>query len=141
MMISLLLFLFIHSPLMQSPTVNEHVKLETSIQLSITPQSVGTVSFTFTPLEGIHVNTTPNIELKLEKNSLFEIVGKPKYSKTDKDYLDISKPVIFTLSAKKELPAGKSVLKGKLNYYYCSDKDGWCNRFTQPVEMTIEIAR
>jgi hypothetical protein len=138
---SILFFLFFWTPASPGSAPNEHVKLDIAVQASVSSQTTATVSFLFTPLEGIHVNTVPNIEMKLEKNSPFELVGKPQFHKTEKDYLDVTKPVIFTLKAKSGSPAGKAVIKGKLNYFYCSDKDGWCNRFTQPVEIAIEITK
>ncbi len=138
---SILLLLFLTAPAPQSNVQNEHVKLGLSVQATVSEKTAATVSFTFTPLEGIHVNTVPNIELKLEKDSPFELVGKPKFTKTEKDYLDVTQPVIVTLKAKKNRSAGRSVIKGKLNYFYCSDKDGWCNRFSQPIEIGIEITK
>lgn len=138
---SILLLLFLTATAPQSNVQNEHVKLVLSVQATVSEKTAATISFTFTPLEGIHVNTVPNIELKLEKDSPFELVGKPKFAKTEKDYLDITQPVIVTVKAKKNSSAGRSVIKGKLNYFYCSDKDGWCNRFSQPIEIAIEITK
>ncbi len=138
---SILFLIFLALPIPQTSQKNEHVQLQISLQTSVSDRTTAVVSFMYVPLDGIHINTVPNIELKLEKDSPFELSGKPKFSKTDKDYLDVSKPFIVTLKSKKNSTKGPAVIKGKLNYFYCSDKDGWCNRFSQPVEINIEITK
>jgi hypothetical protein len=141
-MINSILFLFLlTAPVLQPTAKNDHVKLELSVQATVSEKTAATVSFMFTPLEGIHVNTLPNIEFKLEKDSPFELIGKPTFVKTEKDYLDVTQPVIVTVKAKKNSVKGRAVIKGKLNYFFCSDKDGWCNRFSQPIEIGIEITK
>ncbi|MFZ4619069.1 MAG: hypothetical protein ACOYNS_00810 [Bacteroidota bacterium] len=138
---SILVLLFMTLPAMQSPAVNEHVKMELSIQTTVAKKTSVAVAFHLTPNEGIHINTTPAVEFVLAKDSPFELSGKPQYKKTDKDYLETASPVAVTLNAKNNSLSGKAVIKGKLNYFYCSEKDGWCSRFSQPVEITVEIKR
>ncbi|MDP1677159.1 MAG: hypothetical protein Q8L88_09850 [Bacteroidota bacterium] len=118
---------------------NEHIKLELQQPRKISIAKSGDIAFFFEPIEGIHVNTNPQFELKLEKNSPFEIVGKARFQKNEKEYLDIKKPLEFSIKAKNGTKTGKQNLKGKLNYFYCSDKDGWCNRFSQKIDVTIEV--
>lgn len=138
---SILFLLCVIIPVMQSPAVNEHVKMEISMQTTVSARTSVAVSFHLTPNEGIHINTSPAIEFIPAKDSPYELSGKPQYKKDEKDYLDFTKPVIVTLKAKNNSIAGKTVIKGKLNYFYCSDTEGWCSRFSQPVEMTVEIKR
>jgi len=118
---------------------NEHIKLEVRYPEKISIAKMGEIAFSFEPIDGIHVNTNPQFELKLEKNSPFEVIGKTRFQKNEKEYLDIKKPVEFSLKAKSGTKAGKQSLKGKLNYFYCSDKDGWCNRFSQAIDLSIEV--
>ena len=118
---------------------NEHVRLEIQKPENISIAKSNEISFLFEPLIGIHVNTNPLFELKLEKNSVFEIIEKVQFQKNENDYLDISKPVKFSFKAKNGTKTGQYILKGKLNYFYCSDKDGWCNRFSQPFDVKIEV--
>ncbi len=141
-MINVILFLFLVTmPVQHSPAVNEHVKMEISIQTNVSAKTSVAVSFHLTPSEGIHINTSPAIEFVLAKDSPYELSGKPQYKKSKKDYLDHTMPVTITLNAKKNSIAGKTLIKGKLNYFYCSDTEGWCSRFSQPVEITVEIKR
>lgn len=122
-------------------TANEHVTLEMNVPKNISISKQGEITFFFSPIEGIHINTIPVFELRLDKNSAFEIIGKPKFQKNDKDYLDIAAPIEFSVKPIQRTKPGKHILKGKLNYFYCSDKEGWCNRFTQPVDVTIEVIK
>ncbi len=120
-------------------TDNEHIKLEIQKPDKISISKLDKIKFSFEPVVGIHVNTNPLFELKLEKNSVFEIIGKPQFQKNEKDYLDSNIPVEFSFKTKNGTNTGTQKLKGKLNYFYCSDKDGWCNRFSQPIDVIIEV--
>ncbi len=136
----LLMFFFALSE-KQTLTDNEHVTLELKLPKSISLTDPNEIAIFFSPIEGIHINTIPLFELRLDKHSAFEIVGKPRFQKNEKDYLDITKPVEFSVRPMKGTKPGKRILKGKLNYFYCSDSEGWCNRFTQPVEVNIEVSK
>ena len=121
---------------------NEHIKVElifpTKIRQFDTSQKL---QFHFSPNNGIHVNTDPSIEFVIDKKSEFEVVGEPSVKKNKKGYLAITKPVEVSFKAKKNTPPGKYPLKGSLRYFFCSDKDGWCNRHSQDVELIIEITK
>lgn len=122
-------------------TTNEHVKVELQTPSKIGVTKSGSFKFFFTPIEGIHINTEPMFELKLDKDSQFEIAGEPRFSKNDKNYLVTAKPIEFSIKLKDGLQPGTYPLKGKLFYFYCSDKDGWCNRFAQPIDLTITVTK
>ena len=38
-------------------------------------------------------------------------------------------------------PHGPVTLKGTLTYYFCSDKEGWCSKYKQPVEIALTVRR
>lgn len=126
---------------LQTFSNNQHVSVELRSPEKILISAAGELVFFLTPNEGIHINTNPIFELRLEKNSPFEVVGNPLFQKNDKEYLDHAQPVRFSIKPKKGSTFGKQSLKGKLNYFYCSDRDGWCNRFTQPIELRLEIVK
>jgi hypothetical protein len=123
----------------QTLLTNEHVSIELKLPENISRDKFGELIFYFNPIEGIHINTIPIIELRLGKNSAVKVVGNPRFRKNDNEYLDSTKPIIFTIQVKKGSTTGKQKIKGSLNYFYCSDKEGWCNRFSQPIDLTIEI--
>ena len=120
---------------------NQHVNVEMKFPVKISIGKTSELAFFFKPIDGIHVNTTPMFELRLDKNSSFDVVGNPRFQKDKNDYLDITKPIEFSVKAKDNLKIGQYDLKGKLNYFYCSDAEGWCNRFTQPIDVIIEVTK
>lgn len=122
-------------------TTNDHVTVEMRSPSKLALAKLGAITFHFIPIDGIHVNTEPMFELKLDKESQFEISGEPRYAKNEKAYLDITKPIEFSVKTKSGTKPGTYQLKAKLYYFYCSDKEGWCNRFSQPVECTVTVTR
>lgn len=139
--LSALVFTLLFAPIIEKQTLNdnEHIKLELLPPEKISVKKSNEIAFFFEPVIGIHVNTNPLFELKLEKDSPFEVVGKARFQKNDKEYLDTKKPVEFSIKTKNGTKTGKHNLKGKLNYFYCSDKDGWCNRFSQKIDVIVEV--
>lgn len=122
-------------------TNNDHVSIEMHVPTVVSASKAAIVKFWMAPVEGIHINTTPIFELRLEKNSQFEIVELPRFLKDEQEYLDNSKPVEFSITVKNGTEAGKHTLRGTLNYFYCSDKDGWCNRFSQKIESPVVVKK
>lgn len=122
-------------------TANNHVKVEVQSPDQIPLTKNGMLKFFLTPNDGIHINTEPMFELKVDKASKFELAGNPRFSKNEKGYLDITKPIEYTVKAKNGVQPGKHSFKATLYYFYCSDQEGWCNRFSQPVDLTITVSR
>ncbi len=122
-------------------TGNSHVTVTMQLLSAPSLSGTGTLAFTFDPADGIHVNTNPPFELRLDKQSPFTVVGTPVFEKTDKEYLDIATPLTFSLAPKQGTAAGTYSVKGKLNYFFCSDAEGWCNRFVQPIDLTVTVGK
>ena len=95
---------------------------------------------TFKPVEGIHINLQPALSFSLDSASLATLSGGLALPKGG-PYLNTSAPVMqrFTISGKAR--PGRLMLKGTLTYFYCSDKEGWCSRFKQPVEIALTVRR
>ena len=90
------------------------------------------------PKKGIHINLDPPIEIELEKSIASK--GKIEIPKLKKEgYLNPEKPLKQNLTLKKNITPGMHTLKGKLNYFYCSDSEGWCSRFTQDFQLNIKV--
>lgn len=122
-------------------TTNDHVKVEMQFPSKISLAKNGVIKLFLSPNDGIHINTEPMFELKLEKDSHFELAGDPRFAKNEKEYLDTGKPIEYTVKVKNGIPPGKYSLTAKFYYFYCSDKEGWCNRFTQPIDLTITVTK
>ncbi len=122
-------------------TDNAHVKITVEASQKIGKAKSGKISFLLSPAEGIHINTNPAFDFVLEKNSSFEVKGEPIFKKNKNLYLATSSPVIYTFIAKEGVGPGTQTLKGSFRYFYCSDKEGWCNRHVQPIEVLVEISK
>ncbi|MBI1808057.1 MAG: hypothetical protein HYR76_13540, partial [Ignavibacteria bacterium] len=78
-----------------------------------------------------------------EKNPAVTLSGKPELvgMKVDtSEYLDASKPIKQSFTLAKSTKAGSLSFKGTLTYFFCSDADGWCSRFKQPIDVTVTVA-
>ena len=120
---------------------NEHVSIQLHVEKKLNRGSSGLLKFFLSPNEGIHINTEPLFEIVLEKNSPFEIVGVPEFRKDDQSYLATKYPIVFTIALKEKAASGKRSLKGQLRYFYCSDAEGWCNRFSQKIDIPFDITQ
>jgi len=92
------------------------------------------------PVDGIHINLKPAIELTLDSLSSAALSGTMKIPKGP-EYLDTSSPITQRILLAKKVKPGNVALKGMLTYYYCSDKEGWCSKFKQPIEITLTVDR
>lgn len=121
----------------------ERREVKCDIQLSQTSMkagAIGEIILTFTPEEGIHINTEPAMEFEFEKTTSVHFTGiasLPKAPTTG--YLDARRPVKYAFTLDKKIRKGKHILKGIVRYYFCSDAEGWCNRFTQPIQLTLTV--
>ncbi|MDI6778589.1 MAG: hypothetical protein QME25_00085 [Bacteroidota bacterium] len=134
------LILFLFSPLIADEE-NEYV----DVSLSIKPNEIkaggkGQIFVFFKPQKGIYINLDPPIEFEIADDGA--ALGKMEIPKSKKnEYLDTNKPLKQHFTIKKGLPAGTYTLKGKLIYFYCSDAEGWCSRFTQPFQFNLKILK
>ena len=126
------------------PPSNEYVTFSAKLEKSSLKAGGRTeLLITLRPKEGIHINVKPAMELKLESGSPFSLDGKLVTTsvKTDTlELLDASHPVRQAVVLAKSAKRGTQTLRGTLVYYYCSDAEGWCSRFRQPVSLTVTVA-
>jgi hypothetical protein len=102
----------------------------------------GEILISLTPKKGIHINLTPPMSIKIEKSKYFTTVGNldiPKDENTS--YMDISRPIKQIIKLDKKPQKGFVAIKGSLDYYYCSDAEGWCCKFTQPIDLKVKVAK
>jgi hypothetical protein len=128
----------------ESPNVkNEHVQFQARVAKPVfVAGKRAEVLFILTPRSGIHVNTDPSVEMTIADNQWFLLDGftAPTHPKK-KEYVDTRRPIRCTISVSAKTPPGKHILKGTMTYFYCSDREGWCNRFAQPFEVTLVIKK
>ena len=142
--LSLLIVIAVSSPGGSStPEKNEHVGFQARLsQGTLKPGSSVEVLIVLTPKEGIHVNTDPSMEFQWNRNRYINFDSTTSLPKDEKTgYLDPSKPVRYSMTLSRTIPAGKHTVKGAVRYFFCSDSEGWCNRFVQPVEFSFTVIR
>ncbi|HTR80360.1 MAG TPA: hypothetical protein VMM58_01940 [Bacteroidota bacterium] len=137
--------LFIALPLFSTvvPVADQgEVKCDIALEKKIMkPGATGEVLVTFAPDEGIHINTDPAMEFEFTKTPMIHlngVVSLPKQPKTG--YLDTRRPVRYSFTLDKKIPKGAYTLKGTVQYFFCSDAEGWCSRSSHPIELTFTVA-
>jgi len=130
---------FVSFPQTNGDKYNDDVDVTVSLKkLEIKSGGTAQLIINFKPKKGIHINLDPPIEIELEKN--FASKGKTEIPKMKKEsYLNTEKPLKQNITLKKNITPGAHTLKGKLNYFYCSDSEGWCSRFTQDFQLNIKV--
>ena len=120
---------------------NKYVKVEiTVVPQALRPGNEGELLARFSPIEGIHVNVDPPVEFRFDSAQVLVLkddIDLPLDKETG--YLDHASPARQTFVVPTNSPPGEYLIKGKIVYYYCSDEEGWCTRFTQPLELTLKV--
>jgi hypothetical protein len=126
-----------------SAVKNKYVSFEISLKDSnLKAGTTGELQILLTPKKGFHINMIPPIQIIFEKSKHFESFGKPYVpAAEDTAYLDASKPVRQSFKLAKFIKEKSFTLKGTLNYYYCSESDGWCSKYSQPIEIGITVIK
>lgn len=134
------LFLFL-SPVAAEDEANEYVKTSISFQSKVNKiGGKGTLNISFKPNKGIYIHAEPEVEVELDSNIV--IIEKVQLSTEENgDYLDIKKPVKANFKIRNNLKEGTYKLKGSLIYFYCSEKEGWCSRFKQPINLNLKVVK
>ena len=126
----------------KSTVKNEYVRCEIVLQQKeLKAGSSGYVLFSFMSKKGFHVTTDPPFQISLDTLQQFFTLGKAEFSKDTNGYLSPEQTVRQPLTVAKMVVPGSYDLKGTLIYYYCSESDGWCSRFKQPIELTLKITK
>jgi hypothetical protein len=143
----LALFLFFVVPHLiggnTTPAENKYVTCKISLEKqAVRAGSRTQLLISFTPQKGIHVNTKPPMSISFDSTSYIAnidtlIVPQSKIP----DALDPSKVVKVPFRLKKGIQPGTMKLSGVLTYFYCSDAEGWCSKFKQPFEVTLNITK
>ena len=121
---------------------NEYVRFDARLsKVTLAPGARAKIIFTLTPAEGIHINAEPPPAFTLDSMSIATLVGAPSMEKDNRGYLAKDAPLRQSLVIAKNTATGPGSLRGELVYYYCSDTQGWCMRYRQPVELTLTIGR
>lgn len=102
----------------------------------------GDVAVTFVARNpDVHINENPAPRLKLDPEQKV-LADKPRKGTPpppprpgEARYLDLTFPVLFpvTLAA----PTAPATVKATVTYFYCSQREGWCRKGTDDLELPI----
>src|ERR1700690_2799655 len=140
----LLLLLFLCSaPLPSNGAAIRQVTCEIRLtSATLKPGGKGEIVVSFAPEEGMHINTDPAVEFEFEKDPLVHFTGVTSMPKVEKTgYLDTKRPIKYSFTLDDKIKKGKHTLKGTVRYFFCSDTEGWCNRSSQPIQLTFTVAQ
>src|SRR5512147_911317 len=106
---------------------NQYVQLEVTLSArTMRPQESGEIRIAFAPAEGIHINTTPAVEFRIDSSSAFVMKGKPTQERDAiTGFLSTAGPVRQLFGVAEGTGTGLHALRGTVIYYYCSDSEGW----------------
>lgn len=122
---------------------NKYVRVETALaNTDVKAGGNGTILISFVPVDGIHINADPPVRAKIQKNRLLSLKGDPDIS-IDKEsgYLSTSTPVKQRFAVSSKATPGEHTVKGTIIYYFCSDTEGWCRKFSQPMTLKLSIQK
>ncbi len=122
---------------------NSYVEFSASVEVSAgSSGGGGTLLFTLKPVEGIHLNSQPAPTFVVDSSSGVKTSGGLELTTLEKStFLNPKKPIRQKFTFPAATKAGTVNVKGTLIYYYCSDAEGWCSRFKQPVDLTVTVKR
>jgi hypothetical protein len=127
----------------QKSTENKHVTFTSKISAEQV-KAGGSVKlfFTLIPMEGVHINTDPQMDFEFEKNSVVDFVGVgPIPTDTSTGYLLSGKSIVYNVKIHANALPATYTIRGAVKYFYCSDAEGWCNRFSQSVAIPVTVVK
>jgi hypothetical protein len=140
-----ILLLILPELAVQKGSVQENTHVRSEIRLASTTMTrggTGEIILYLRPNEGIHINTNPAMEFEFEKQSsvhFLSITSLPTNAKTG--YLNAEQPIKYSFTLDKNISKGKHSIRGIVRYFFCSDAEGWCNRFVQPIDLRYTVTR
>ena len=123
------------------------------IAISVEPESIppggrAEATLTLAPIAGVVINRYPKITLKVAETAglvhAAEVaVGNdappPPDDSSGSNYFDAVDPVRLTLNFDDAITPGAHDIDGKLKYYYCVKKSGFCAPKTVTVKIPVRV--
>jgi hypothetical protein len=102
----------------------------------------GALNIRLTPIDGVHINIDPPIELEMKNVRWLKFPGTLIVPvSNDSVHFDAGQPIIRDFVLDPKTPPGDITLHGTLSYFFCSDEKGWCNHFEQPINVVIRVLK
>ena len=123
----------------------ENIYVKTAVSLShqtLRPGERGEILVAFTPIDGIHINVRPPVKIGVDAEKILSINGAIKQAvDANTGYLAPGMPVKQAFRLHSNAQSGEYSIKGTCTYFFCSDAEGWCTKFSQPIELTLTIMK
>ena len=122
------------------------------VTISVSPEAVAPggetqVTVKLTPTSGVKINRYPKIKVDVPaQDGLVAEAGAevgndspPPLDDPDRNYFDVVEPVSLKLDLDDAIKSGVHQIEGKLTYFYCVTKSGFCapSRTTVKIPVTV----
>jgi hypothetical protein len=129
----------------EQPKENKYVRFSARMEkTTLRPGETATLSLTLTPAGGIHINLEPPMSFLPDTSQPCAVTktGGLHFEKMDTTaFLNSGRPITLQLKAGSGAAPGTCHFKGTFSYFFCSDAEGWCSRWKQPVDLTVRIGK
>jgi hypothetical protein len=121
---------------------NEDVRLTVRLSAEVLrPGQTADILITFTPAEDIHIVASPAVQLNIRSTRTIALSGAVRQMvDTQTGFLSTQSAVTRRFAVAKRARPGTYTVQGSVVYYYCSESEGWCRKFVQPVEISFTIS-
>lgn len=106
----------------------------------------GAVEVTFSPTDpDVNINEEPSARLTLDPAQTILVDRQPPaklamaVDPATAKYIDLGRPVRFAAALHPKAAKGTHDVKGKVVYFYCSKKQGWCRRGSADVSFAVTV--
>ncbi len=120
-------------------TDNPSMLLEVTSSHNAAPaDSLVTITLKFRPSPDIHMPKEPGVSIAIDSGSCLRVLSplqQPIDSGTG--YLNVNEPMSVDCVILPSTPAGHAVAGAVITYYFCSDSEGWCKKWSQHVSLAV----
>ena len=106
--------------------------------------STGIVNINVVIKEGFKIPKRPSPKLQITPVPEFEVRGETNFVEEgqgkDPEYFNAFKPISLQVRTTQAKDPGQYSLSGKFVYFYCAEKEKYCSRSVETVQIPIEIA-
>jgi hypothetical protein len=103
----------------------------------------GLLNINLVKKDGFKVPKRPAPRIKLSPSSQFEIKGDLNFLEEgkgeDPEYFNGFKPLTVHIKPASTTKPGKYSLGAEFVYFYCSEKDKYCSRTTETLQIPLEV--
>ena len=125
------------------PQENKYVAITAVLKQQVIKQGDETaILVTLAPVDGIHITADPPVQIQLARNPSFLPLGSPDLQiEKASGFLATSVPVQQRIRVSPKTRPGEHTIKGTIVYYFCSEDEGWCRKFSQRIALKLNVVQ